>query len=230
MPTPPRSLAVSAPALAPVLAILVATVLGSGPAHAQAVHYEIEPQRSTIHVVTRRAGVLGFLGHDHAILATDWTGRICFAPDDPAASSVRVTVVTPSLVIDTDRAMEVAGTSSRPDPETVEELRTRMLSPEFLAAQEHPEIRFASRSVTAEGNGDLLVEGPLTLHGRTRIVRVPVTVTRASDGTVRFEARLSPRMTDFGIEPETNFGVVDVADAFDLVVDVVTRPTAEPCP
>jgi|GEM_PF-428020 len=216
--------------LATVHVVFLAAVLGSGPALAQGVRHEIDRQRSTVHVVTRRAGALGFLGHDHAILATEWTGAICFAPDEPSASAVDVTVATPSLVIDTDRAMEVAGTSSRPNPDTIEELRTRMLGPEFLDAEQYPEIRFASRSVTTDTDHDLVVEGPFTLHGRTRIVTAPVTTTREPDGTVRFQVRLSARMTDFGIEPETNFGVVDVADEFDLFVDVVTRPTTEPCP
>lgn len=238
-----RSCPQPAPALAPtswattsratflaVLVVALAAVLGSAPALAQGVRHEIDHQRSTVHVVTRRAGALGFLGHDHAILATEWTGGICYASDDPSSSNVGVTVATPSLVIDTDRAMEVAGTSSRPSPDTIRELRTRMLGPEFLNADEHPEIRFASRSVTTGADHDLVVEGPFTLHGRTRIVSAPVTVTRGSDGTVRFQVRLSARMTDYGIEPETNFGVVDVADEFDLFVDVVTRPTTEPCP
>jgi len=216
--------------LATALVALLAAVLGSGPAFAQGARHEIDRQRSTVHVVTRRAGALGFLGHDHAILATEWTGAICFAPDDPSASAVDVTVATPSLVIDTDRAMEVAGTSSRPSPDTIEELRTRMLGPEFLDAEQYPEIRFASRSVTTGSDHDLVVEGPFTLHGRTRILTATVTTTRETDGTVRFQVRLSARMTDFGIEPETNFGVVNVADEFDLFADVVTRPTTQPCP
>lgn len=233
---PTRSCSYDAPVLATpcratvVAVLVVALAVGPDAAHAQGVLHEIEPQRSTVHVVTRRAGALGFLGHEHAILATEWTGRICFARDEPSASSVRVTVATPSLVIDTDRAVDVAGTSSRPDPDTIRELRTRMLGPEFLAADDHPEIRFASRSVTTGADGDLVVEGPFTLHGRTRIVSAPVTVTEATDGTIRFQVRVSARMTDYGIEPETNLGVVDVADAFDLFVDAVTRPTTRPCP
>ncbi|MDZ7708384.1 MAG: YceI family protein [Trueperaceae bacterium] len=239
---PTRSCSQDAPALATpfratvanvlvvLVLVVVALAIASGSAHAQGVRHEIDHQRSTVHVVTRRAGALGFLGHDHAILATRWTGSICFAPDDPSASEVRVTVATPSLVIDTDLAVEVAGTSWRPGPDTMLEIRTRMLGPEFLDADEHPEIRFASRSVTSDGDDDLIVEGPFTLHGRTRIVRAPVTVTPAPDGTVRFEVRMSVRMTDYGIEPETNLGVVDVADEFDLFVDVLTRPTSEPCP
>lgn len=233
---PRRSYLQPVPALATASWALLATVLvvalaiASAPAHAQGVRHEIDHQRSTVHVVTGRAGALGFLGHDHAILATEWTGGICFAPDEPSASDVRVTVATSSLVIDTDLAVDVAGTSWRPDSDTIHELRTRMLGPEFLDADEHPEIRFASRSVTTEANGDLVAEGPFTLHGRTRIVRAPVSVTHAPDGTVRFQVRMSARMTDYGIEPETNLGVVDVADEFDLFVDVVTRPTTEPCP
>ncbi len=231
---PTRSCSYGAPALVTafratfVTLLVVALAVASGPALAQAVRHEIVRQRSTVHVVTRRAGALGFLGHDHAILATRWTGDICFDPDDLSASDVRLTVATPSLVIDTDRAVEVAGTSSRPDPDTIQQLRTRMLGREFLDADEHPEIRFASRSVTTDGD-DLIVEGPFTLHGRTRIVRASATVTRPRDGTVRFQVRMAARMTDYGIEPETNFGVVDVADEFDLFVDLSTRPTSEPC-
>lgn len=210
------------------LVLLIAAL--SGLAAAQARAFDIDPDRSTIHVVTGRAGALGFLGHDHAILARDWSGRICYDADEVAASSAEFTVATPSLALDTDAAMAVADQSSRPGADTRADLQRDMLSAEYLDAQAYPEIHFESRLVSTSPEADLAVVGQFSLHGVTRVLRFPVEVTRSGDEAVRFQARSTARMTDHGIEPESTLGVINVADAFDIVVDVVARPSSQPCP
>lgn len=212
--------------------ILVASALlaaAQGRARAQPVRYALLPERSHLYVVTGRAGALGFLGHDHAVLAGDWAAEVCFDPDDPSSSTARITVATTGLVIDSDRGAELAGLSSRPSASTVADLQQRMLGPAYLAANAYPEIRFETRTVRSASDGELELEGPFTLHGVTRTVRLPASVERLEDGSVRFEARASLRMSDHGIEPETTLGLVDVADAFDLVVRIEARSRHVPC-
>lgn len=213
-----------------LLVVALALAAAPSPGRAQALAYEIDPEHSSLHVVTRRAGALGFLGHDHAILATDWSARLCYAPEDPTASRARVTVTTDSLVIDTDAALAQAGLSSRPDPETVAELRERMLGPAFLDAAAHPEIRFEGRSVSRADDGGLVIAGPFHLHGEARALRIPVDVEPLDGNAVRFRAGFTQRMSDYGIRPESTLGVVAVADAFEVVLDVVARPGSTPCP
>jgi len=215
--------------LVAMLALVVLLAGAAGRARAQPVRYAVLPERSHVFVVTGRAGALGFLGHDHAILAQDWSAEICYDPDDPTASSANIVVESAGLAIDSDRGAELAGLSSRPSETTVMDLQRRMLGPEYLDAERHPEIRFEARTVRVVGDGRLELEGPFTLHGVTRTIRAPATVSRLEDGAVRFDVRTTLRMSAHGIEPERTLGLVEVADAFDLVVRVETRSRHQPC-
>lgn len=214
-----------------VATLVLGTLLAvaAGRAQAQPVRYALLPDRSHLFVVTGRAGALGFLGHDHAVLAGDWTAEICYDPEDPTASNARISIVTAGLVIDSDRGAELAGLSSRPSATTIDDLQQRMLGPAYLDADAYPEIRFETRAVRRTNDGELELEGPFTLHGVTRTIRVPASVARLQGGNVRFEARTTVRMSDHGIEPETTLGLVDVADAFDLVVRIEARSRRVPC-
>ena len=99
-----------------------------------------------------------------------------------------------------------------------------MKGPEQLDVQQHPHIRFASTSVTPRSDGALIVEGHLTLRGRTRTVRLPVTVVEQPDGSVRGRGTLSFKVSDFGIEPYSAFlGAVKVKDEVKLHLDLIAR-------
>lgn len=215
--------------LAALPLFLVALGFVPAGASAQATRFEIDPARSTIYAVTGRAGAFGFLGHDHAILATEWSGRICYAPDDPAESSARFTVPTRHLVLDTDAAMEASGLSSRPGRDTRRDLQSQMLGPRHLDAVTYPEISFTSDNVSSTEDGELLVEGTLELHGRSQEVQVPIRVSRNLDGTWRFRASFTDRMTEHGMEPESTLGVIDVADEFEVFAEIVAGVGSEPC-
>ncbi|MDZ7799407.1 MAG: YceI family protein [Trueperaceae bacterium] len=132
-------------------------------------------------------------------------------------------------MLDTDAAMEASGLSSRPGADTRQDLQAEMLGPAFLDAVAYPEITFTSDAVSQGEDGDLMVEGTFRLHGETRDARVPVRVSRNVDGTWRFRATLTTHMTEHGIEPESTLGVIDVADAFDVFVEVVARAGGEAC-
>lgn len=51
-----------------------------------------------------------------------------------------------------------------------ENLEAHLQSPEFFDAQRHPELRFESRELTVDDDGDVMVEGDLTVKGITRTV------------------------------------------------------------
>jgi hypothetical protein len=45
---------------------------------------DIDRSRSFIAIAVRKGGVLSFaVGHDHGILASDWSANVCFDRDDP---------------------------------------------------------------------------------------------------------------------------------------------------
>src|ERR671923_78537 len=71
--------------------------------------YDVDPSQSHILAITHRAGLFSFLGHEHAILATAFSAALCMAANEPERSTLRVTVPTRALVIDSDTARQLAG-------------------------------------------------------------------------------------------------------------------------
>ena len=189
---------------------------------------------SALWAVTHRAGLFGFLGHEHAITAESWSATLCWLEDEPARSFVDVTVPTASLRIDTERGKDLAGLESSPDPSTIQDLQREMLSDRFLHAERFPELRFRSTGVSAPGDDaaddvDLEVAGELSIHGRTREISFPVRIERASTGAFTFSVHVAFRQTDFGIMPENTVGVVAVADEMDLYLEIVAQRSSATC-
>lgn len=207
---------------------LLATIL-VGMASAQSSNMRIVYEESSLYAVTGRAGALGFLGHNHAITAEEWSATLCYRPDAVQESSIEVVVSAQALRIDTPRGVELAGLESSPSEETIADLQERMLSSEFLAAQEFPELRFVSARVSRRDASTLAVEGDLTIHGRTNPVSIQVDVERADDGTFMLSTHFTFLMSDFGITPENTLGIISVADEMDAYVDLVARRTTRTC-
>jgi polyisoprenoid-binding protein YceI len=186
--------------------------------------YEIDTRESWVVAVTEKAGALGFLGHRHAVIVTDWTAEIDWRPEEPGTSRATVTVPARSLRIDTTRGRELAGLDEGPSADDVVELQEKMLSAENLAAAQHPELRFEVTGVERSGTGDLEVEGRLTLRGRSRTVRFPVKVEPGrAGGATYFSGSFTVNQTDFGIEPESIAGVVKVADPVEIRFRIAVR-------
>jgi polyisoprenoid-binding protein YceI len=198
-------------------------------AQAQPTQVSVDKSRSYIIAVTFRSGLLAFLGHEHALLATEWSTDICYAPDDIRQSSVQITVPTASLRIDSERAREIANLGPGPSREEIEEIQISMLSAENLAADQSPQLTFKSFSVSLESESEINLEGLMTLRGQTRIVRFPVTIARPSGNEVMFSGRVKVLQTDFGIDPESVAGVVNVANNVDIVFQIVGEVTDTTC-
>jgi len=140
---------------------------------------------------------------------TDYDGALWFDPDQPQTAAVRVSILAKS--IDTDLEM-------RDD-----DLR----SAQFFDVEKYPRITFTSSRVERRGD-TWLVTGPLTMHGVTREVTLPM--RRIGDklpdpwGNLRaaFEGSLTLRRADFGIAGNGRFS--DLADfAIGPEVDLTLR-------
>jgi polyisoprenoid-binding protein YceI len=174
---------------------------------------DIDRSRSFIAIAVRKGGVLSFaVGHDHGILASDWSANVCFDRDDPRGSSVAVSIPTASLRIDTPEARQKAGVKGDPpSAEDVEKIQNNMLGARNLDAQRYPAITFKTASVTANGAESFVLSGPLTIRGVTRTVSVPVVYKGAL-----FRGEFKVNLTDFGIKPESISGVVNVKDTLEV--------------
>jgi polyisoprenoid-binding protein YceI len=186
----------------------------------------VDQTRSHIVAITGKGGLLRFLGHEHAIQATEWSADVTFDAEDPARSALRLRVPVRALRIDTERGIALAGLTSRPSENTVQELQEKMLGARFLDAVRFPEIVFESQAVETAGEGMLRVRGLLTLHGQTQPVTTLVRIGRPDAASYRFTGEVTIKQTDYGVKPESVAGVVDVADAVVIRFEVTARPAA----
>src|SRR6266513_3727016 len=81
-----------------LLLALVPMTVAAQTAARDSVVYDLAPN-SHLEVRTSKAGLLGFAGHEHAIRARAFSGRIVFYPARPEASHVSITVAAESLEV-----------------------------------------------------------------------------------------------------------------------------------
>jgi len=190
----------------PVLAITAA--FGAAPGR-----YEVSYGDSFLLAVTGKSGLFSFAGHDHAVMASQWTARLAFDPQDLAHSSAVVVIPVSALAIDSPEARQKAHLGSGPSPDDVKKIQAMMLGPEVLEASRYPAITFKAISARESAPDRLLVTGDLALHGRTRRITVPVHYLRESTGAYIFDGDFKIRQTDFGMKPESvAAGTVKVKD------------------
>ena len=203
--------------LAPALVVLVLAPLAPlfvslAEATAQAAPrvYTLEPARSRLTIHVGKAGLFGFAGHEHEVVAGAFRGTATFDPERLAQSSVDLTFDAGALRV----------TGQGEPPADVPQVQTAMVGASCLDAGRFPTIRFVSTSVAAAGaagpnGGDLVLHGALTLHGVTRplALRVHLGVTGQ---TLEATGTTTLQQTDFGITPISKAGVVKVKDELTL--------------
>jgi len=190
---------------------------------------ELDADASVIAARTGRAGVLGFLGHEHGVLARGWRADVCADPADPASLRGTITVPASELRIDTEAALAAVELEESVGPEQREELQQKLTGPRYLDAGAHPEIRFEVGSARLEDHRSGVLAGTLRLVGRTGEVRIPVEVEGLATERTEVRGSFELRQTAYGIEPESVAGVVKVADAVEVRFRLVGRITRTPC-
>ncbi len=211
--------------------VLYLAIAGTGHAAGQEAlrSYAVVPGRSSIYLITHKAGLLSFLGHEHAIVPGEWTAELCLAQPIPRSAHGSVVIQARSLVVDSDSARALAGLGGGPGEDDVLEIQGKMLDAEHLDAEAYPEIVLEIDSVTSESESSLVALGRFTLHGITREVTVPIRVESADDGTISLGGVLRVRQRDYGIEPESVAGLVKVSNDVDLHFLLVASPTDQRC-
>ena len=184
-------------------------------ARAEPVVFAVDPKASHVRIHLGRSGLFKFMGHEHHIEAPVAEGRVEVTDGDPARSSVTLRFASASLHV-------IPGSEPADDIPKVEE---RMRGPEVLEVSRYPEIVFASTSVRGAAPGaslKLIVAGTLTLKGRSFPVEIPLDVGRQGESiTAKGEVEL--KLRDWGIEPPSVGGVVNVSNGFKLELEIHAR-------
>ena len=122
----------------------------------------------------------------------------------------------------TGKAIVNAGapTSIQVDIETaslsteIEKLTTHLKSPDFFDVREHPQAKFQSTKIEADGDGKVKVTGNLTLLGTTKSITFPATVSTKDGFSLKAEFKID--RTQFGMD----YGLEGVEKDVEMTITV----------
>jgi polyisoprenoid-binding protein YceI len=138
--------------------ILAATILAAAPALADPVTYEVDAS----HAQT-------IFSYDHLGYSTTWgmfsgwEGTIAFDADDPANSSVDVSIPASAMF---------TGWEARDE---------HFSSPDFLDAASNDVVRFVSTGIEVTGEDTAVITGDLTLGGVTQSIELDATLNQTGE-------------------------------------------------
>jgi polyisoprenoid-binding protein YceI len=200
-----------------VLALLVCLGAATSATVPATVTYTLDASRSKFMAHAGRSGLLWFKGHGHHLAAKDFSGRVELTPGTILPASLRLVVNAASLQETgadfTDQQKQIIN----------KELHDIVLHPD-----QYPEIVFQSTNVTAKlaktGAGfDVKLTGDLTLHGATRRIEIPATVTLNGD-EMRAIGEFSIDRDDYKVKATSAaHGMVRVSNKVKFEFDIVGR-------
>jgi len=98
-------------------------------------------------------------------------------------------------------------------------------SPDFFDAGKYPMIRFASTGVKTKGS-QLVVTGNLTMHGVSKLVRIPFKVAKGKNGagvdTTTYKGKLTIDRNDYGIGTDSIAAKISLEDEVAIKLLVVS--------
>lgn len=181
------------------------------------VTYTLDASRSKFMAHAGRSGLLWFKGHGHHLAAKDFSGRVELTPGTILPASLRLVVKAASL--------EETGADFTAEQKKIinKELHDIVFHPD-----QYPDIVFQSTNVTAKpaksgGGFDVKLTGDLTLHGATRRIEIPATVT-LNGNDLRAVGEFSIDRDDFKVKATSAaHGMVRVSNKVKFEFDIVGR-------
>ena len=183
----------------------------SAPPPVQAKTYHVVPAESSLTVFVAKAGALSFLAHDHNIAVRSYSGRVVVPAAGPGQGSLELDIDAKSLAL-----LDKVSESDRKEI-------TNSMNNTVLESGKFPKITFGSVNVSNFNGSNLTVNGDLTLHGTTKRIAVPVTVS-ATPQLLRATGRITIKQTDFGITPySAAAGSIKVKNEVVVSFNIVAR-------
>ena len=197
-----------------IMAALIATAsFAAAPA---TVTYNLDASQSKFMAHANRSGLLWFKGHSHHLAASDFSGQVEVTPDTIMPASLRLVVKAASL-------HETGADFTEPQKQIInKELKDIVLLPD-----QYPDITFQSTNVTSKSLGggryEVKINGNLTLHGVTRPITIPATVT-LNGSTLRAVGEFSINRDDYKVKATSAFhGMVRVDNDIKFEFDILGR-------
>lgn len=187
------------------------------------VTYTLDPVKSWLYVVVRNdtSSLASRLGHDHAIRATEFTGKVTWDTTNAAACAVDLSFPVNALRPDPPGMRERAGlpADGAVSESQLATIRENFLGKGQLDAATFPTISYKAK--TCEGTtGKVKVTGDLTIHGVTKPVSLTLDV-KADPTSFAAGGSFTTTHTNFGMKPFTNLGgALRNKDELDFVLDL----------
>ena len=168
--------------------------------------FRLNPKTSNFRAFAFRAGRASRFGHNHVVSAPAFDGFFYLAPDGPAASRFDLAFRLDQLVFDVPEHRAELGPAfaSTISAEDTASTRNNMLGDNNFQAARFPWLRLQSLQIVGEAP-KFAVKLAITLHGQTREIWTPLTVTGLSE-QLKVQGALVLKQSDFGIKPFSVFG------------------------
>jgi polyisoprenoid-binding protein YceI len=172
------------------------------PAAAAPETFEVDPTHTQIAFLIDHLGYSKMLGEFE-----EMSGEFTFDPEDVSAASVSLTIQADSLY---------TGHTKRDE---------HLTGPDFLNAQEFPEITFESTGAERTGEKTGTLTGELTMHGQTHPVTLDVTFNKMAPHPLpQYDKVLTAGFSARGTIDRTRWGVDAYAPAvgseMQLIIEV----------
>lgn len=177
--------------------------------------YAFDATASEINITLKQDGLMGRRYPTHRVLAKSFNGKIEL-PADETKIEIEVSAETKMLT-------NVDATMSEFERK---EFHASLRGP-ILEADKFPAIKFTSVSVTGlQKDADVrtfTLNGDLTLHGVTRRVAFPVTVT-LKEKELRATGEGKLKQSDFGLTPfEKGMGLIKIGDEVKVGFSIIAK-------
>lgn len=182
---------------------------------------DIDPDRSSVTVLVRRAGPLAQLGHNHVVVSSRENG-IAWVGRDLAGCGFEIRLPVKDFVVDDPVARAAAGPdfSGAVSDDARRGTYANMLREEVLDAAHYPEVVVSAIRLGGTWERPIAI-ARFTLRGTTRAIDVPLEIQR-EDAMLAARGFLRVRQTDFGITPfSVGGGAVQVADDVEIRFEIV---------
>ena len=177
--------------------------------------FEIDASRSKFMVKASRGGLAWFKGHDHLIAVRDFNGQAELSLDALNPASLQLNIRAASLEETSDVFTE-----------RQKAIINKELKGIVLETDKYPEITFKSTEVKGalkNGQFEIKIGGDITLHGVTRHIVIPATVSVEGD-SLRARGEFTLDRSKFNVKATSAFhGMVRVKNKLRFTFDMVGR-------
>ncbi len=204
-----------------VMAVALNLLFWGTPSYGETSFYQIDANKSELVARLFRGGFVGFMGHNHVIRATEFSGSIQFDPEKHSFFAAFIEVKTASLKADEPEIRAKHKLKKKVRDRDRKRIQNTMESSEQLDVKKFPVMTFKATKVEKQEKDQYRIHGDLTMHGVTNPVSL-LMLAKIEKSQVALQGSLKIKQSDFGIKPfSAVFGSVKNKDEAILFIELV---------